>query len=138
MGRWGSDVGPYSSRLLPQRSWEVFMGSPYRCLLWRHPATQAGLWRPEPLGTSTPWGQQPEPRFGGLAIALGEAAASQCPGGEHVSGTPLGTQVPAEVVAKLQGGEQGHFQDMSEIANQLVCTTRLTHFPYERLMSRRT
>ena len=44
-----------------------------------------------------------------------------------------GTQVPAEVVAELQGGEWGHFQDMSESANQPVCTTRLTHFPFERV-----
>lgn len=48
-----------------------------------------------------------------------------------------GTQVPALVMAELQRGERGHFQDMPEIANRPVCTTRLTHFPFERVMSRR-
>lgn len=45
--------------------------------------------------------------------------------------------MPAEVLVELQGGEWGRFQDMPGIANWSACASGLTHFPFERGVSRR-
>lgn len=45
--------------------------------------------------------------------------------------------MPAEVLAELQGGEWGRFQDMPGIAYWSACASGLTHFPFERGVSRR-
>ena len=44
--------------------------------------------------------------------------------------------MPAEVLAELQGGEWGRFQGMPGIANWSACASSLTHFPFERGMTR--
>lgn len=123
-----------------------YLRGPGKCLWVVLIAVYFGDTQPPKLayGDLSPWGPQhpgvssQSPALGALLLLWVKPLPPSVLVVSTCQGPLWGTQVPAEVVAKLQGGEQGHFQDMSEIANQLVCTTRLTHFPYERLMSRRT